>query len=95
MFEFSPALSNLTEDEDDEQKAALRTLIRTVWDARQITVVDRLLRLETEDPVQLEVPEDLLARLERFETAFRSTMLSNQPTIEAFNTFRVDVNKIL
>lgn len=59
------------------------------------TVVSRLLRLESQDPVDMAVPEDLLARLYRLETALRTTMLSTQPATEAMNTLRVDVNKLL
>lgn len=93
--ELPPAPQILTETEDDEQNAVIRFLVRAVCDARNRHVVYLLILLETQDPVQLKVPEDLLSGLERFETALQTTKLSNQPTIEAFNNLRVHVNKFL
>lgn len=47
-----------------------------------------------QDPVQREVAEDLLALLDRFKSALRTTTISNQQTIEAVKTLRVDVKKL-
>lgn len=58
-------------------------------------MVERLERLEAQDPVQVEVQEDLLTQLERLESSLRITTRTNKPTIDALNTLRVDINKII
>lgn len=58
-------------------------------------MVGRLMRLETQDNVRLEVKKDILAQLERFQTALRSTTIWKKPTTEAVNTLCADVNKLL
>lgn len=63
-------------------------------DARQLPVVDRLRGLEAQSSIQIEVPEDLLARLDRLDFRLQSTTMTNQPTIDAPNTLRVDVNRL-
>lgn len=55
----------------------------------------RLACLEAQAPVQVKVPEDLQDRLERLEARLQATMVTNQPIIDAVNTRRVDVNKLL
>lgn len=81
LLELSPAPQTLSDAEDDEQKGAFCSLISTMFYAQQSTVVYLLLRLETQYPVQLEVPENLLDRLERFKMALETTTISNQPAV--------------
>lgn len=42
--------------------------VSSVYDARHQPVVDHLGRLDLEPPVQIEVPKDLLARLDRLKS---------------------------
>lgn len=92
--ELPPPQSMPTKDEDGELNPIIRLIIRNVGDARQFNVVNSLLLLEKQDTVQHEVLGDLLARLEHLETAFQTIELLIQPTIEAVNTLRVDVDKL-
>lgn len=91
MPKWPPAPSNLTKDKDGDPKVTLRNLIRTIYDAPQSPVLNRLLPLETQDSVRLEDREDLLAWFERFETAHRTTTLRPKwplkPSTHCFSTW--------
>lgn len=51
--------------------------------------------MEIQNQIQLDVLEDLLARLERFRTTLRTTKISKQRTIEAFSISCADLNNFL
>lgn len=55
----------------------------------------RLSRLATQTTVQVDILEDLLARLERLEYRLQVVTVTSQPTIDDVNKKRIDVNKIL
>lgn len=69
--------------------------VSAVRDARKGPLIDRLGRLKLQTTVQIEVPEVLLARLDRPESHLQATTVTNQPTIYAVNTLRVEVKKLL
>lgn len=94
VSELPSALEILTNKEDPDQDLG-RGFMSVVCDALQASVVARLSHLEAHDPVQVEVPKELLARLDRFETTFKTANITNQHTIDAINTLRADFNKLL
>lgn len=75
--------------------AKAQTFVSVVYDARKKSVIDRLRRLELQSLIQIEVAEDLLAQRDRLESRIQATTVTNQPTVDAVNTLRVDFNKIL
>lgn len=90
-------LSNLSKCNIDGAPADFSSnrRIRAVCDARQKPVFDGPGRQELEAFVEIEVPEDLLARLELIKSGLKATTMVNEPNIEAINTLKADVNKLL
>lgn len=68
-----------------------RRFICTVCDAMQLPVIDRIVRLKLQDHIQLEVSEVSVALLERLESRFKATTVTNELTIDVFKILRVDV----
>lgn len=84
----------LTNKEDPDQEEA-RQFIASVCDAGKASVANSLSHLEAHDLVQIEVTEDLLACLDRFENALKTAAITNQPAVDDVNSVRVDLNKLL
>lgn len=67
--------------------SAIRLFVNNMCDERQKAVIDRLLRLGTPDSVQKEITEQLMFRLELFETGILTAALPNQLIIEYVKPF--------
>lgn len=64
-------------------------------DVRQLHVIYRLIHLELKELVQIDVQEDLLARLERVESRLKTTTAINKRNINAVNNLIDEVRKLI